>query len=238
MKLDILAFAAHPDDVELSCSGTLLHHKSLGKKIGIADLTRGEMGTRGTPETRRMEAAAASKILDLDMRENLGFEDCFFKNDKEHKMKVVSIIRKYQPEIVLANAVTDRHPDHARAAQLISESCFLAGLKKVESSFQNKSQNTWKVKALYHYVQDRYIKPDFIVDISKWYEKKMESIMAYKSQFYNPESKEPATPISSKEFIEFLESRNIEMGRNIGTHYGEGFTTSRISGVKDLFDLI
>jgi len=238
MKLDILAFAAHPDDEELSCSGTLLHHKSLGKKIGIADLTRGEMGTRGTPETRRMEAAAASKILDLDMRENLGFEDCFFKNDKEHKMKVVSIIRKYQPEIVLANAVTDRHPDHARAAQLISESCFLAGLKKVESSFQNKSQNTWKVKALYHYVQDRYIKPDFIVDISKWYEKKMESIMAYKSQFYNPESKEPATPISSKEFIEFLESRNIEMGRNIGTHYGEGFTTSRISGVKDLFDLI
>ncbi|MBK5285017.1 MAG: bacillithiol biosynthesis deacetylase BshB1 [Bacteroidia bacterium] len=238
MKLDILAFAAHPDDVELSCSGTLLRHKSLGKKIGIVDLTKGEMGTRGTPETRLREADTASKILKLDVRENLGFEDCFFINDREHRMKVVSVIRKYQPEIVLANAVADRHPDHARAAQLISESCFLAGLQKVESAFEGKAQSPWKVKALYYYIQDRYIKPDFIIDISDWYEMKMECIMAYKSQFYNPDSKEPVTPISSKEFLEFLQSRNTELGRNIGVHYGEGFTASRIPGVIDLFNLV
>ncbi|HLG35939.1 MAG TPA: bacillithiol biosynthesis deacetylase BshB1 [Bacteroidia bacterium] len=238
MKLDILAFAAHPDDVELSCSGTLLLHKSLGKKIGIVDLTRGEMGTRGTPETRKKEADAASKILQLDARENLGFEDCFFINDKEHRMKVVSVIRKYQPNIVLANAIADRHPDHARAAQLISESCFIAGLKKTETILDGNQQSLWKVKALYHYMQDRYIKPDFVVDVSEWFEKKMESVLAYKSQFYNPDSKETDTPISSKNFLEFLRSRAAEMGRNIGVQYAEGFTASRIPGIKNISDLI
>lgn len=238
MKLDILAFAAHPDDVELSCSGTLLLHKSLGKKIGIVDLTRGEMGTRGTPEIRLQEASAASKILQLDARENLGFADCFFINDKEHKLKVVSIIRKYQPEIILANAIADRHPDHARAAQLVSEACFLAGLKKTETTFDGNPQSLWKVKSLYHYIQDRYIKPDFVIDITEWHEKKMEAVLAYKSQFYNPESKEAETPISTKSFLEFLKSRAAEMGRSIGVQYAEGFTASRIPGVKNLSDLL
>ena len=228
MKLDILAFAAHPYDVELSCSGTLLRHKSLGKKIGIVDLTRGEMGTRGTPEIRLQEADAASKILQLDARENLGFEDCFFKDDKEHRLKVVSVIRKYQPEIILANAVADRHPDHARAAKLISESIFLAGLKKAETKFQGEKQDSWKVKSLYHYMQEKFIRPDFVIDITEWHENKMEAIMAYKSQFYNPESKEPDTAISSKEFLDFLhhfhEAIHLGLGVvKITTRTGGGF---------------
>jgi N-acetylglucosamine malate deacetylase 1 len=238
MKLNILAFASHPDDAELSCGGTLLLHKSLGKKIGIVDFTRGEMGTRGTPEIRMSESAAASKILQLDARENLGFADCFFNDDKEHRLKVASVIRKYQPEIVLANAIMDRHPDHARAAKLVSESCFLAGLTKTETALEGKPQNAWRIKALYHYIQDRYIKPDFVVDVSEWFDKKMEAILAYKSQFYNPESKEVDTPISSINFLEFLRSRAAEMGRNIGVQYAEGFTAARTPGVKNLSDLV
>jgi bacillithiol biosynthesis deacetylase BshB1 len=238
MKLDILAFAAHPDDVELSCSATLLLHKSLGKKIGIVDLTRGEMGTRGTPELRMQEAEAASKILRLDARENLGFEDCFFTNDKTHRMKVASVIRKYQPEIVLANAVADRHPDHGRAAKLVAESCFLAGLKNTETFLDGKAQEAWKVKTLYHYIQDRYIKPDVVVDVSEWFDKKMEAVLSFKSQFYNPVSTEPDTPISSKNFLEFLRSRAEETGHAIGVKYGEGFTASRTLGIKNLSDLI
>jgi bacillithiol biosynthesis deacetylase BshB1 len=238
MKLDILAFAAHPDDVELSCSATLLLHKSKGKRIGIVDLTQGEMGTRGTPETRMMEAETAAKILQLDVRENLGFEDCFFINDKAHRMKVVSVIRKYQPQIVLANAITDRHPDHGRAAQLVSESCFLAGLKKTETFIDGKAQDSWKVKTLYHYIQDRYIKPDVVVDVSDWFEKKMEAVLAFRSQFYNPSSTEPDTPISSKNFLEFLRSRAEETGHAIGVKYGEGFTAARTIGINNLSDLI
>lgn len=239
MKLDILAFAAHPDDVELSCSGTLLLHQSRGKKIGIVDLTKGEMGTRGTPETRMQEADAASRVLKLEARENLGMADCFFRNDDEHRMKVISVIRKYQPEIVLANAVTDRHPDHGRAAQLIAESCFHAGLVKVSTTANGKPQSAWKIKALYHYMQDRNYAPDFVVDISDWIEKKMESILCYKSQFYNPDSKEPETPLTTKHFLEMaVQNRNAELGRGIGVAFAEGFTVSRIPGVKDLFGLI
>src|SRR5436190_9396160 len=216
MKLDILAFAAHPDDAELSCGGTLLLHQSRGRKIGIVDLTKGEMGTRGTPETRMEEANAASKILKLDARENLGFADCFFRNDDGHRMKVISVIRKYQPEIVLANAVVDRHPDHGRAAQLVAESCFHAGLVKVNTAANGQPQNDWKIKTLYHYMQDRNMTPDFVVDISDWIEKKMESILCYKSQFYNPDSKEPETPLTTKHFLEMaVRSRNAELGRSI-----------------------
>ena len=239
MKLDILAFAAHPDDVELSCGGTLLLHQSRGKKIGIIDLTKGEMGTRGTPETRMQEADAATRILKLDARENLGFADCFFRNDDEHRMKVIAAIRKYQPEIVFANAVKDRHPDHGRAAQLVAESCFHAGLVKVNTTTNGQPQSAWKIKALYHYIQDRNLLPDFVVDISDWMEKKIESILCYKSQFYTPDSKEPETPLTSKRFLEMaVQSRNAELGRGIGVAFAEGFTTSRIPGVKDLFVLI
>lgn len=239
MKLDILAFGAHPDDVELSCGGTLLLHQSRGKKIGIVDLTRGEMGTRGTPEIRMQESVAASKVLKLETRENLGFADCFFRNDNEHRMKVISTIRKYQPEIVIANAVRDRHPDHGRAAQLVAESCFHAGLVKVETSENGKPQSAWKVKALYHYIQDRNIVLDFVVDISDWMEKKLEAILCYKSQFYNPASSEPQTALTGKNFLDIaVRSRNAELGRGIGVTFAEGFTVSRIPGVKDLFGLI
>ena len=239
MKLDILAFAAHPDDAELACAGTLLSHKANGKKIGIVDFTKGEMGTRGSPETRMQEAVAASKVLKLDARENLGFADCFFINDREHRMKVVSVIRKYQPQIVLANAVRDRHPDHGRAAQLVAESCFHAGLIKVETSESGKPQSAWKIKALYHYIQDRSLTPDLLVDISDWMEKKMEAIQCYRSQFYNPGSNEPETPLSGKHFLQIaVQDRNAESGRSIGVAFAEGFTIARTPGVKDLFSLI
>jgi len=239
MKLDILVFAAHPDDAELSCSGTLLLHQSRGKKIGIVDLTRGEMGTRGTPETRQQEADAASKVLKLDARENLGFADCFFRDDDTHRIKVIAAIRKYQPEIVLANAVKDRHPDHGRAAQLVAESCFHAGLVKVNTDVDGKPQSAWKIKALYHYIQDRNYNPDFVIDISDWMDKKMEAILCYKSQFYNPDSKEPETPLTSRRFLEVaVQNRNAELGRSVGVTFAEGFTVSRIPGVKDLFSLI
>lgn len=238
MKLDILAFAAHPDDAELSCGGTLLSHQSRGKKIGIVDFTKGEMGTRGTPEIRMQEAYAASKVLKLDARENLGFADCFFKNDLEHRMRVISIIRKYQPEIVLANAVTDRHPDHGRAAQLVAESCFHAGLVKVETTLDGKPQNAWKIKSLYHYIQDRNLTPHLVVDVSPWMEKKMDSVRCYKSQFYNAGSNEPETPLTSKHFLDTIQNRNAELGRGIGVAFAEGFTVSRIPGLTDLFSLI
>ncbi len=239
MKLDILAFAAHPDDAELGCGGTLLLHKSLGKKIGIVDLTKGEMGTRGTPETRMQEAEAASQVLKLDVRENLGFADCFFRNDMDHRMKVISVIRKYQPEIILATAVRDRHPDHGRAAQLVAESSFHAALVKVETSSNGKPQNAWKIKALYHYIQDRNINPDFVVDISGWMEIKMEAVRCFKSQFYNSSSQEPETPLTSKHFLErAVESRSAELGRGVGAAFAEGFTAARIPGIKDLFSLI
>lgn len=238
MKLDILAFAAHPDDVELGCAGTLLKHISLGKKVGIIDLTRGELGTRGTADIRQKESSIASKIMGIEARENLSMSDGLFEINAENKLEIVKMIRKYQPDIILANAVTDRHPDHGRAGQLVSESCFLSGLIKVETKDEsNKLQQAWKPNAVYHYIQDRYLKPDFVIDITAFMEKKMEAIKAYSSQFYNPDSNEPITPIATKEFMDFLYARAAEYGRIIDVKYGEGFVAERPVGIHSLFDL-
>lgn len=238
MKLDLLAFGAHPDDVELSASGTILLHISKGYKCGIVDMTRGELGTRGNAAVRVKEAGKASEILGLHARENLLMDDGFFVNDRENKLKVVAAIRKYQPRIVLCNAVADRHPDHGRAASLITDSVFLAGLSKVATTDAGQPQKSWKVESVFHYIQDRYIRPDICVDITPVWDKKMEAVMAFDSQFYNPDSKEPDTAISGKDFIHFLKARANEQGRPIGVEYAEGFTTARIPGVKDLFDLL
>lgn len=237
MKLDILAIAAHPDDIELACSGTILHHINMGKKVGILDLTQGELGTRGSSVLRLQEAKKAAKIMGISVRENLGFDDGFFENNKSNQLEIIKKIRLYQPEIILCNAIQDRHPDHARASTLVSESCFYSGLIKLETILDNKMQASWRPKAVYHYVQDRYSKPDFVVDITSYMDKKMESILAFESQFYNPNSKEPESPISSKEFLEFTKSRAAEFGRQIGVKYAEGFTVERLIGVNNLFDL-
>lgn len=238
MKTDILAFGAHPDDVELSCSGTIIKHISLGKKIGIIDLTRGELGTRGDIATREKEAAEATKILGVKFRENINLGDGFFTNSKENQLALVVKIRKYRPEIVLANAVSDRHPDHGRASQLVSDACFLAGLTKIETGEDSKPQKPWRPGAVYHYLQDRYMKPDVLVDISDFMEQRMASIKAFRSQFYDENSREPETPISSEQFMESLYYRPLELGRMIGVKYAEGFTTERMIGVNDLFQLL
>lgn len=237
MKLDILAFGVHPDDVELSCSGTLLKHISIGKKVGIVDLTSGELGTRGSGELRLQEAANAAKILGVAVRDNLAMADGFFKNDKEHQLEIIKKIRQYQPEIVLCNAVSDRHPDHARAAQLLSEACFYSGLRRIETNQDNINQQCWRPKAVYHYIQDRQLKPDFVVNITSFIDKKMEAIMAFKSQFYNPDSNEPESPISVKNFMDVVKSKMIVFGRDVGFDYAEGFTTERTIGVSNLLDL-
>ncbi len=238
MKLDLLAIAAHPDDAELSCAGTLLRHRALGRKVGILDLTRGELGTRGTAAIRDAEAAAAATALGLHVRANAGFADGFFRNDEAHQRALAVFIRLYQPEIVLCNAVEDRHPDHGRGAQLASEACFLAGLRRVETEWQGQPQAPWRPAAVYHYIQDRYIRPDFVVDITDQWEGKVASIRAYRSQFFDPTSNEPGTYISSPEFMQFIEARGQEMGHAIGVKYGEGFTKERHLGVSDLFGLI
>lgn len=239
MKLDILAFAAHPDDTELSCAGTLAMHISKGDKVGVIDFTRGEMGTRGTPEIREEEATASAKILGLSIRENLEFEDAYFVNDKAHQLKVVAAIRKYQPEVILANAIYDRHPDHGRASKLAVDACFLSGLAKVETvNSDGNDQKPWRPRAVYHYIQSQFITPDFIVDVSDHWETKMNAIKAFKSQFFDPNSKEPETYISSPQFMEMLESRGKELGHSIGVKYGEGFTKDRNLGVKNLLDLL
>jgi N-acetylglucosamine malate deacetylase 1 len=238
MKLDILAFGAHPDDVELGAGGTLLMHLKKGYKCGIVDLTRGELGTRGSAELRDQEAKKAGEIIGVQVRENLGMEDGFFLNDRKHQLAIATIIRKYRPEIVLCNAIMDRHPDHARASTLTSMAVFLAGLQKVYTTYDGKQQDRWKVKANFHYIQDRHIKPDLAVDITEVWEKKMESVRAFASQFYNPSSSEPETEISGKDFLDFLTGRAMEMGRPLGIKYAEGFTTSRTPGVDDLFKLI
>jgi len=238
MKLDILAFGAHPDDVEISCSGTIIVHIKKGYKCGVVDLTRGELGTRGNAETRDAEAKHATEIMGIHLRENLGMEDGFFLNDKSNQLKIVAIIRKYKPEIILCPAITDRHPDHSRAAALVSTSIFLAGLQKVITTLDEKIQERWKVKAHYHYLQDRHIKPDIAIDISSVWQKKMESVKAFTTQFYDPASTEPETEISRKDFLEFLSGRAMEMGRPLGVQYAEGFTSPRLPGVTDLFDLL
>jgi bacillithiol biosynthesis deacetylase BshB1 len=235
-KLDILAFGAHPDDVELTCSGTILLHTKAGSKVGIVDLSRGELGTRGNEELRKEEAAKASSILGLTLRENLNLPDGFIRNDRESRMAVVAMIRKCRPEIILCNAINDRHPDHAVAAALVSDSVFLSGLIKVQTEDEKGvRQKAWKPRAVYHYIQDRYIKPDFLIDVSSVWEERMQSVYAFSSQFYNPDSDEPETPISSRDFIDFLNSRAREFGRPAGISYAEGFTVERTPLLKDLF---
>jgi N-acetylglucosamine malate deacetylase 1 len=237
MKLDILAFAAHPDDIELSASGTLMKHIAAGKKVGIVDLTQGELGSRGSVELRYEEAAASAEVLGIHTRVNLKMEDGFFEINEANKRLVVQQIRRFQPEIVLANAINDRHPDHGRGSKLVSEACFLAGLRKVETTWEGENQVAFRPNAVYHYIQDYSIKPDFVVDVTEYYDRKMESIACFKSQFFNPESTEPETPISGKGFTEFIASRMMELGRPIGAKYGEGFTVERFIGVESLFDL-
>lgn len=237
MKLDILAFAAHPDDVELSASGTLMKHVAAGKKVGIVDLTQGELGSRGTIETRYKEATESSKIMGIHTRENLKLQDGYFVNNAESRQKLIEQIRRFQPEIVLANALHDRHPDHSRAGQLISEACFYSGLRKIETKWEGSTQEPWRPKAVYHYVQDQFIEPDFVVDVTPYVQRKMDAIQAFKTQFYDPNSSEPQTPISGEEFFDFIKGRMMQFGRPIGANYAEGFTVERYIGVHDLFDL-
>jgi bacillithiol biosynthesis deacetylase BshB1 len=237
-KVDLLVFGAHPDDIELGAGGMVAKEVSLGKRVGLVDLTQGELGTRGSASLRREEAYNALKILGADFRENMCLADGFFKNDKETQLKVIEVIRKYQPEIVVCNAVEDRHIDHGRASQLLSDSCFLSGLKKIETSDSDGNQQApWRPKAVYHYIQWKDIRPDVLVDIGDFIEAKIESVKAYKSQFYDPNSKEPTTPISSKAFLDSISFRASDLGRMIGVKYAEGFTVERYMGVNSLFDL-
>jgi N-acetylglucosamine malate deacetylase 1 len=237
MKLDILAFGAHPDDVELGCAATIAKEVSLGKKVGIVDLTRGELGTRGSAEIRDKEASDAANILGLTVRENLNFRDGFFKNDEMHQMEIIRIIRKYQPEIVLCNAVDDRHIDHPKGSNLVSDACFLSGLSKIETKFNEISQSAWRPKVVYHYMQWKNIEPDFVVDVSGFVDIKMKAILAYSSQFYDPTTNEPETPITSKNFLDSVKYRGQDLGRLIGCDYAEGFTVERYLAVNSLADL-
>ena len=237
MKLDILAVGVHPDDVELNCAGTLLKHLSMGKSVGILDLTQGELGTRGSAELRLKEARNAADILGVAVRDNLGYADGFFSNDKAHQMGIIQKIREYQPDIVLANAVKDRHPDHGRAATLIAESCFYSGLRKIVTTVDGKEQASWRPKVVYHCIQDYYIEPDFVIDITEFYDHKMKAVMAFDSQFYSPESKEPESPISGKNFMGFVEARMKDFGRLINVKYAEGFTVLRPMGINDLTEI-
>ena len=237
MKLDILAFGAHPDDVELGCSGTIAKEVSLGKKVGIIDLTRGELGTRGSVEIRNSESAKASEILGVVVRENLDMRDGFFVNDEAHQLKVIEMIRKYRPEIVLCNAITDRHIDHGKGSKLVSDACFLSGLRQIKTELDGEVQEAWRPKVVYHYIQWQNIEPDFVVDISEFMDKKMDSVLAYGSQFYDPNSKEPVSPITSKNFLDSINYRAQDLGRLVGVEYAEGFTTERYLAVNSLGDL-
>ena len=237
MKLDVLAFGAHPDDVELGCGGTLAKDAANGKKIGIIDLTRGELGTRGTAETRDEEAFNAAKILGVSMRLNLEFADGFFVNDKEHQLAIIKMIRKYQPEIVICNAIDDRHIDHGKGSKLVSDACFLSGLMKIETEDDGILQKAWRPKQVYHYMQWKNLEPDLAVDITGFIDKKMESVLAYKTQFFDANSKEPETLISSKNFTDSINYRSRDLGRLVGVEHAEGFTVERYVAVDSLFDL-
>ncbi len=237
MKLDILAFAVHPDDAELGCGGTLVTEKLQGKKTGIIDLTYGELGTRGTAEIRKKEAADAAKILGVDIRENLGMADGFFMNDKEHQLKVITAIRKYKPEIILCNAPEDRHPDHGRSAQLVEDASFLSGLRKIETFDNNLQQEAWRPKYVFNFIQDRYLQPNFVVDITDAFEKKIESVKAYTSQFYNPDLNEPQTYISSPDFLDSVVYRAKMFGKMIGVKYAEGYISKKMLGINS-FDVL
>jgi bacillithiol biosynthesis deacetylase BshB1 len=238
MKLDILAFGVHPDDVELGCSGTLLAAMADGKKVGIIDLTRGELGTRGNVETRKAEAMKAAEILGVHTRENLGMADGFFQNDETNLRKVVEVIRKYQPGIILANAFEDRHPDHGRSSKLVADAAFLSGLRKIETLSEDQPQDIWKPSYVFHYIQDRFIEPSFVVDITAHFEKKMESVLAYSTQFFNPDLNEPQTYISSGQFLETIKARALMMGKRIGVGYAEGFCTEKTIGIRSFDALI
>jgi len=238
MKLDILAFGAHPDDVELGCGGTIAKEIALGKKVGIVDLTRGELGTRGSVEIRDQEAKNAAEILGVVVRENLNMRDGFFVNDEQHQLQVIKMIRKYQPEIVLCNAIQDRHIDHGKGSSLVSDACFLSGLIKVETVLDGEVQKQWRPKLVYHYVQWKNLKPDFVVDISKHNEIRKAAILAYSSQFYNPNSEEPETLIATKNFLDSLSYRAQDLGRLVGVDFAEGFNVERHLAVNSLGDLI
>jgi bacillithiol biosynthesis deacetylase BshB1 len=238
MKLDILVLAVHPDDAELGCSGTIVKHIAEGKKVGIVDFTRGELGTRGSAEIRDHEAAESAKILGLHARENLRFRDGFFQNDEAHQMEVIKMIRKYQPDIVLSNALHDRHPDHGRAGDLANDACFLSGLSRIVSRIDDRDQDVWRPRLLLQYIQDRYIRPDVIIDITPYIETKIASIKAFKTQFYTPGEDGPDTYISSPDFFESVIGRAREFGKSIGTTYAEGFTSRKLLGVSSLFDLL
>lgn len=237
-QLDILAFGAHPDDVELSCGGTIAKEVSSGKKVGIVDLTRGELGTRGSADLRDREAKQAASILGVSIRENLGFRDGFFKNDEAHQLEIIKILRKYRPKVVLCNAQTDRHIDHGRAASLVHDACFLSGLLKIETVVDDMPQTPWRPSQVYHYMQWNNDPCDFVVDISEFIDKKMAAILAYASQFYDEKSKEPKTPISSQQFLDSIQNRAADLGRMIGVAYAEGFTTQRQLAVAQISDLI
>ena len=238
MKLDILAFGAHPDDVELGCGATIAKEISLGKKVGIVDLTRGELGTRGSAELRDIEANNAAEILGVSVRENLRFADGFFINDKEHQLQIIKMIRKYKPEIVLCNAIEDRHIDHPKGSSLVSDACFLSGLLKINTEIEGEIQEKWRPKQVYHYIQWKNIKPDFVIDVSGFIEKKEKAVLAYASQFFDKNSNEPETPITSKNFIESINYRAKDLGRLIGVDYAEGYTSERYVAVENLSKLI
>lgn len=238
MKLDLLVFAAHPDDAELACSGTIIKHIKMGKKVGIIDLTRGEMGTRGTAETRAEESKNATKILGIQVRENLALDDCFFDLSKESQLAIIRMIRKYKPNTILANAIEDRHPDHGRGAKLVSEAFFKSGLRKIETFENGTLQEPWRPAAIYHYIQDRYIKPDFVIDITEVQEQKLESIRAFKTQFFDPNSDEPSTYISSPEFLETIIARSREFGKLTKKGvFAEGFTVEKIVEIDNFDDV-
>jgi bacillithiol biosynthesis deacetylase BshB1 len=238
MKLDILAFGAHPDDIELSCSGTIAKEVANGKKVGMIDLTRGELGTRGSKEIRDEEAKKAAQILGVALRENLNMRDGFFINDEKHQLEIIKIIRKYRPEIVLCNAIEDRHIDHGKGSKLVSDACFLSGLSKIETTIEGQKQEAWRPKQVYHYIQWNELKPDFVVDISNFIDKKIQSVLAYSSQFHNPNTNEPDTPITTKNFLDSITYRSQNLGRIIGKDHAEGFTTERYVAVNNISDLI
>lgn len=243
MKIDLLAIGVHPDDVELSCCGTVLKHIAMGKTAGLLDLTRGELGSRGSAEIRDKEAADSAKMMGVSFRENLRMADGFFEYSKENLLKIIQILRKYQPEIVLANSIDDRHPDHGRAAKLCADACFYSGLKRIETTDNaGKQQEHWRPKALYHYIQDKRLEPDFVVDITGFMDKKLACMQAFSSQFFAPKVKgyenEPETPISGEAFFEYIRASGRVFGRPLGVEYAEGFTANRTLGVRDLFDLI
>jgi len=238
MKLDVLAFGVHPDDVELSCAGVLLVEKKNGKKTGIIDLTQGELGTRGTAATRKIEAAAAAKILGVDIRENLKMADGFFENNEAHQRKIITALRTYQPEIVLCNAPSDRHPDHGRSAKLVADAAFLSGLKKIETRVNRKVQEAWRPKYVFNYVQDKLLIPDFVIDITPVFEKKLEAIKAYGTQFHGTSSDEPQTYISTPDFLESVIYRHKWFGKMIGVKYAEGFISEKMPGFKNFNNFI